>query len=120
MNKISSFIRINAVAKYDRHDAMDDAKSIITSSGGWVTDYRLFSNRSICLLFEIEANDAAKLYPHIQNTKLTVTVDTEAALEELNDVLQTTKSNKDLKGSFQVTFVHDDPDLIIEVPPLEL
>ena len=46
-----SFIRINAVAKYNRFDAVDDAKEVISASGGWVTDYRMFSNRSICLCF---------------------------------------------------------------------
>ncbi|WP_435171318.1 hypothetical protein [Paenibacillus glycanilyticus] len=122
MSNEIAFIRINAVAKYNRHDAMDDAKQIITSSGGWVTDYRMFSNRSLCIQFEIEPDDAIHLYPSIQQTQLKITEETHTLLLQIANRINDTaaSSNKDIRGTFQITFIHDEPDLIIEVPPLEL
>ncbi|MFD2611557.1 hypothetical protein [Paenibacillus gansuensis] len=121
MSQQFSIIRINTVAKYDRHDAIDDAKSVIVSSGGWSTDFRMFSNNSICLQFEIEPTDAVHLYPSILQTRLILMDESREALEELSKFLQTGHPgmNRDIRGTLQVTFIHDEPDLIIEVP-LEL
>jgi hypothetical protein len=117
-----SFIRINAVAKYNRHDAIDDAKEVITSSGGWITDYRMFSNRSICLQFEIEPKDAPRIYPAINRTRLKPVEETKAALEQIADWASHnhSRATKDIRGTFQITLIHDEPDLLIEVPPFEL
>ncbi|GLX66633.1 hypothetical protein [Paenibacillus glycanilyticus] len=122
MSNEISFIRINAVAKYNRHDAIDDAKQIITTSGGWVTDYRMFSNRSLCIQFEIEWEDAFRLYSAIQLTPMKLTEETQTLLEQLANQTNNSASSskKDIRGTLQVTMIHDEPDMIIEVPPLEL
>lgn len=116
------FIRMNAVAKFNRHDAIDAAKNVITSSGGWVTDFRMFSNRSLCIQFEIEWVDAIHLYPLIQQTRLTMTEETQMLLEQVVQIINSSETcpKKDIRGTFQITFIHDEPDLIIEVPPFEL
>ncbi|ANE47707.1 hypothetical protein SY83_17055 [Paenibacillus swuensis] len=122
MAKAPTFIQMNTVAKYNRHDAIDDAKQIIQQSGGWVNDYKMFSNRSICLQFEIAMADALQLYPNLKQTRLIILDETRTALEQLelwlnNEMIH---AERDLMGTFQITLIHDEPDLIIEVPPLEL
>lgn len=117
-----SFIRVNTVAKYDRYDAIDEAKYAITSSGGWLTDYRMFSNTSICIQFEIELKDTLTLYSRLQQTGLKLTDESHAAFSQVSAIVSEISGagNPDLRGTLQITFVHDDPLQIIEVPPLEL
>lgn len=108
--------------KYERLDATDDAKEVITVSGGWITDYRMFSNRSICLQFEIASDGVMKLYNSLNQTRLHLTDDTHESFASLSVGLSngSLPGNTDLKGTLQITFVHDEPDLILDIPPLEL
>ncbi|MFC4779008.1 hypothetical protein ACFO9Q_19620 [Paenibacillus sp. GCM10023252] len=122
MQPVPSFIQINTIAKYDRHQAIDDAKRIIQDSGGWVNDYKMLSNKSICLQFEMSQTDAVKLYPDLKQTSLILYENTEETLQQLTELARQSllRSDKDLRGTFQITFVHDEPDLILDVPAFDL
>lgn len=63
------FIRINGSTKNDRHEAIDEIKETIATGGGWITDYRMFSNKSICIQFEISPIDVMRLFERCINLK---------------------------------------------------
>ena len=58
----------------------------------------------------------------INQTQLQPVEETKVMLEEIAawTDLEITKYKNDIKGTFQITLIHDEPDLLVHVPPLEM
>jgi hypothetical protein len=113
------FIRINAFTRADRNEVILLASEAINSSGGWLIDSKLFSNVSINFNFEIEMKNVERLYRALDVIDIRLTEKSRAALE----VLTQSASNADapagdVVGTLQITFIHNEPDLRIEIPPI--
>jgi hypothetical protein len=113
------FIRINAHTRADRKETISLASEAINSSGGWVIDSRLFSNVSINFNFEIELKNIRRLYRALTQIDIRLTEKSRAALEELSERVSITDAPAgDVAGTLQITFIHNEPDLRIEIPPI--
>ncbi len=113
------FIRINASTRADRQQIISLVIRAINSSGGWVVDSKLFSNLSINLSFEIELKNITRLNLSLEDIDIRLTEKSRAALEELaGKALEGPASADYFLGTFQITFVHTEPDLRIEIPPV--
>jgi hypothetical protein len=114
---MAGFLRINGSTRADRHQTISAARDAITSSGGWVTDFKLFSNVSVCLNFEISPGAVARLHSSLGALGLGLSDESERALAGFSrGGLERRAAGGDVLGTLQITFVHDEPDLRIEVP----
>lgn len=96
-------------------------KEAILRSGGFVVDFHMFSNLSICLNFEIDAAKICSLRAALAETQLQLTEQSRQLLAELCEEAKQRAGDgraSEVAGSIQITFVHDEPDLRIEVPPI--
>ena len=111
---MSPALRINGTTRADREETISRARSAITDSGGWILDAKLFSNLSINLSFEIPAGRIRSLLDALGLIELYLSTSSlESIAQRLSD-----KNSGDIAGSLQMTFIHDEPDLRIQVPAI--
>ncbi|MFC4099382.1 hypothetical protein [Paenibacillus xanthanilyticus] len=113
-------LRLNAVWHGNRHAGIEEAKLHIREAGGWIIDFKPLSNRSICLLFEIEPQDVRRLLHILPTINIQYEAETIETLTLLSDKPKSERRDADLKGTLQLTFMHDEPDLIMDVPAFDL
>lgn len=96
-------LQLNGVSSGPRLEIMAAVRDAIQSAGGWITGHQQFSNISVCLLFEIDAAHVPDLLARIAAAGV---------------VLSHTAapSRGEVRGSLQITFRHQEPDLRIPVP----
>jgi hypothetical protein len=121
LNVVPQFLRINAVTRAKRDEVIERVRAAITLGGGWIVDFKLFSNVSVCFNFEIPGNHIERLRESLAATGLHLS-------EEGHDAFavpyERDRSNlggsrvSDISGTLQITFIHNDPDLRIEVPKI--
>ena len=104
-------LRLNGITRVDRLEMTQRLRQAIIDSRGFITDYRQFSNKSICITFEIGSSHIGKLRAALPATGLKLGTETEQALESFERA-----RNTRVEGTLHVTFVHDEPDLRIPVP----
>lgn len=112
MNRSTEFLRLNAVTRSDRNAAMEGARDSIMKNGGWITDIRLFSNASECISFEIPSSGIHGLHESLRTASLVLLAESEATLARTMKL----EASREFKASLQIRFIHDEPDLKIEVP----
>lgn len=102
----STTLRINATTRADRHQTIRLVEEAIGSSGGWLLDFYMFSNISICFNIEIKTGDIDRLLAALRNIELNLTAEP-PDIEDPDSILD---------GTIQITFIHNEPDLRIDVP----
>lgn len=110
-----SFLQLNASTRADRQQMISALREAITTSGGWITDARLFSNLSICLNFEIAAPHLAGLQAALTRPDLNLSDESVRRLAAARNAAMSA-SDQEVRGTLQVTFIHSEPDLRLEVP----
>jgi hypothetical protein len=91
----------------------------MTKSGAWIVDVKLFSNVSACFNFEIPSSHAEHLRDALAAMDLHLTKESDDSLANLvegNNSAEAGSPVTDIAGSLQITFIHNEPDLRIEVP----
>jgi hypothetical protein len=120
-NNNPDLLRLNAVTRRDRHEMISLAKEAILQAGGDLFDFHMFSNLSICLNFEIAAGKIGGLSAALSATGLRLT---DGSKERLADCyrraeqLPAERAASEVTGTLEITFIHNEPDLRIEVPPI--
>lgn len=115
-----TFLRLNAVTRLDRHLMITRAKEAISEHGS-ITNFHLFSNRSICLNFELAVGKVGKLHDSLRASGLKLTEATQRLLTDCRAGLEQLDAQaraSEVTGTLEITFIHDEPDLLIEVPPI--
>lgn len=110
------FLRINALTRADRAEMIPRLRDAVLGSGGWITDARLFSNTSVSLHFEMSAGHVQRLRETLRALPLSLSEESRRALEDARALPDYARDGGELRGSLQVTFIHDEPDLRDEVP----
>lgn len=105
---MAEIFRINASTRADRHQTIDRAQAAIESSDGWLIDFRPFSNISICFNVEIKRRDIHRLFAALGDIGLGP-----GAAAHYDPGID---PDETIKGTIQITFIHDQPDLRIEIP----
>ena len=91
----------------------------MAASGAWVVDVKLFSNMSVCFNFEIPIGRTEQLREALAATDLHLTGesnDSFAGFRERQESAAENSQPTDIAGTLQITFIHSEPDLKIEVP----
>jgi hypothetical protein len=107
------FLRISGFTRADRIQMTNRVSEAINQAGAWIIDFHLYSNILICINFEVPIANLAKLAAFLQDTGLHLS---QESLEQLIPANYSTLKEKELVGTLQITFVHNEPDLLREVP----
>jgi hypothetical protein len=86
--------------------------------GGWITDFHEFSNASLCLNFEIPTEKTSELCTALRATGLDLTQENQPSAASSPHASTSDAAASDSVGTLQITFIHNEPDLIISVPPI--
>ena len=116
-----TFLRLNGITRHDRHEMISSVKEAILKGGGFVTDFHMFSNLSICLNFELPVRRIESLYAALKATGLGLTEESHELLADYcqqAEQLSLEAGASDIAGTLEITFIHNEPDLRIEVPPI--
>lgn len=118
---IPKFLRLNGVTRIDRHEMISRVKEAISKGGGCIFDFHIFSNASICIDFEVSVGNIEKLYTSLTATGLRLNQESHDLLADCcNELKRLGEKSKiaDVAGTLQITFIHNEPDLRIECPPI--
>lgn len=112
------FPKLQCVTHADRHDAIDVAKQVLAQTGAWIIDFSMFSNHILTIRFTIEKRAMQKMLASFEAApELTLYPDSLNMLQiwcKEGDVVGDDK--REVNGSLVIQFIHNDPDLRIEVP----
>lgn len=118
---VPSFLLLNGVTRLERHVMISLAGEAILAGGGYVLDFHMFSNAAICINFEVPRGNVERLYSSLKATGLRLSQESHDLLAnccaELNRLGGGAEA-ADVSGTLQIAFIHDEPDLRIEVPPI--
>jgi hypothetical protein len=107
------FLRLDGFTKSERIQMTARVSEAISQAGAWITDYHLYSNALICINFEAPNTKLNKLATYLQETGLHLS---QESLEQLTFTNDSALKERELVGTLQITFVHDEPDLMREIP----
>jgi len=111
---MDSPVRLTAFTRQNRGAVIARVRDAFAACGGWIADFHQFSNLSLCINFQIPGSQLADLCAAFRQIGLEIADD----LESRRLGAPTTIDNSDVVGTLQITFIHDEPDLIIPVPPI--
>jgi hypothetical protein len=114
-------LRLNGITRHDRHEMISRAKEAILRGGGFILDFHMFSNISICLNFEISGGKIEKLSEALKATGLQLSRESDellAGFSKHKEQLGEEARASEVAGTLAITFIHNEPDLRIEVPPV--
>ena len=118
---IPSFLQLSGVTRAGRHEMISRVREAILAGGGYVLDFHMFSNAAICINFEVPVGNIERLHSSLKETGLRLSRESHELLARLRDELDELDERAqaaDAAGTLQITFIHDEPDLRIEVPPI--
>ena len=116
-----NFLRINGITRRDRHEMISRVKEAILQGGGFIVNFHMFSNLSICLNFEISAGKICDMSAALKATELRLTEESRELLADYcrqAEQLSKEAGASEVAGTLEITFIHNEPDLRIEVPPI--
>ena len=114
---MQNFLRLNATTRGDRNSVIESVKDAIADSGGWILDFRQFSNLSATISFEFPLGNAGRFREALSKIDCQLT---KLSLFELSKLAEqetvSAELSVSLNATLQITFIHDEPDLRIPVP----
>lgn len=99
----------------ERFEATNLVHDAIRSAGACVTDFHKYSNFSVCLNVEIEAQELPGMYDAVLLPGLRIAPERNVFLGPYDEILKA-DPGKSLIGTVAIAFLHTEPDLKIETP----
>ncbi len=105
------FIRINAMTAAARHEMIPRLRDAVGESGGWIVDFQVFSDVSICIRFEIPARHVRRLRDALAATGVSLSEESLEALAAFPHPPPrgTSGEGAEVAGTLQVRFLYDEP-----------
>lgn len=107
------FLRLDGFTKAERIQMTAQVSDAISAAGAWITDFHQYSNVLICINFQVPIANLDRLATALQDTGLHLS---QESLDQLMPVNDSTLKDEECPGTLQITFVHNEPDLLREVP----
>uniref|UniRef100_A0A832M3Q9 Uncharacterized protein n=1 Tax=Oscillatoriales cyanobacterium SpSt-402 TaxID=2282168 RepID=A0A832M3Q9_9CYAN len=107
------FLRLDGFTRAERIGMTDRVSEAINQAGAWITDFHLYSNILICINFQVPITNLNRFAATLQETGLQLS---QESLEQLMPAHDSILKEQELVGTLQITFVHNEPDLLRDVP----
>ncbi|HEX8492783.1 MAG TPA: hypothetical protein VF658_08085 [Pyrinomonadaceae bacterium] len=114
----TQLLRLNGFTRTSRHQMIPLVRDAILKTGGDILDAYFFSNISLCVNFELSAQRIEHLQTALADINLQLSIESLEALATFGTPAKREKSETYIPGTLQITFIHNEPDLRIEVPPI--
>jgi hypothetical protein len=102
-----------AVTRASRHQIFADIDDAIVGLGGWVEGHSLFSNAAATFRLVLPAKAFGALAGRLEAAGARLDAESRKAIAAIEP------SDREIFATLAVTFIHDEPDLRREVPPLD-
>jgi hypothetical protein len=94
-------------------------KDAFLRSGGFIIDFHMFSNASLCVNFELPLGSVRKFRLLLSEVGMQLSDESEAMLKSYEtEAVNAGAEEDEIVGTLQISFFHNEPDLRIEVPPI--
>ncbi|MDJ1174005.1 hypothetical protein [Roseofilum capinflatum] len=107
------FLRLDGFTRAERIGMTYRVSEAINQAGAWITNFHLYSNLLICINFQVPIANLNRLAATLQETGLQLS---QESLEQLMLAHDSTLKEQELVGTLQITFVHNEPDLLRDIP----
>ena len=104
-------VMMQGETREDRHCVTSSASKAVGDAGGYVLDFKQFSNLAICLTIELPPDGFVRLRRKLAD--LNVIMDQSSKEEES---LAEVQEDREISCSLRIAFIHEDPDLRIQIP----
>lgn len=105
-----TIIMLSAITRIERKGATSFVFETVNSLGGWIDDVHMYSNLMNVIRFTLPADAFASLITALEEGGITV--------EPATTPSPGRDPQRDVMATLQITFLHDDPDLRRDVPPV--
>jgi hypothetical protein len=115
------FLRLDGFTRDDRHEMIARVQRAFAESNGSILDFKMFSNVSLNLLFELPARRLGDFAAALSATGLRLSAESRELMADWQKRYaddSATSTQTEIAGSLQITFIHYEPDLRHEVPPI--
>ena len=110
------FLHLSLMTRRDRHRATDDAANAVAAAGGWVDDYQQFSNKMTTLRVTVPAKGLHALRDHLSDRGLALADTAILDLDHLANDPAMMEGDREVSATLQMTFIHGEPDLRVDIP----
>ena len=111
------YFQLQGLSRLPRNATIWHVKEAIGRSGAFLTNATMFSNVAITITLEVEADRLRALWGALETTGLQLFDESVAELAKLCESIGPEGlSDHELAGTLHITFVHNEPDLEIDVP----
>lgn len=111
-------LQLQDVTSMNRHLRIGRIKDAITSGGGYILNFQMFSNVAICINFEVSVKRLGAFQAALKNEGILNDESIGRLADYLDPQQEVDGTAEDINGTLNVTFVHDEPDLRIKAPPI--
>lgn len=106
-------IQLQGSTRAERHAVTSQASDAILACRGYILDYNQFSNLAVCFTIEIPPARLADLRTRLAALEVSLQP---ASAEET--ALSGSASTEEIAASLRITFIHNEPDLRLEIPAI--
>ena len=104
------------VTRTERHRAIAAVGDAIAAAGGWIVDHTLFSNAAINIRFALPPRELDEWLRRIAAAGVKLD---DASVASIRQAAGGSGDEGDeIRASVNITFIHDEPDLLQVVPPI--
>lgn len=112
---MSKTIRLTGYTRQERNLTISNLDEALVKAGGWILDYKMFSNKTIVIVFELNSLSMAVFYNELKGFGLKLNQASESVIQEIIGSTPE-QSTPIVMGTLQINFIHNEPDLRMEVP----
>jgi hypothetical protein len=107
------FLRLDGFTRAERIQMTANVSEAIHLAGAWISDFHQYSNVLICINFQVPSANLDRLSTTLKQTGLHLS---QESLDQLVCDRDSSPDDSELIGTLQITFIHNDPDMIREIP----
>lgn len=107
-------INLQAITGAERHQAIEALREAITDAGGWIVDFRLFSNLALSVIIEIGPAGLSRLIERLDRIEISLTEESRRSVPAPPPA----PTDEEIRVLFNLTFRGGDGELRLPIPAI--
>lgn len=114
-----NFLRLSGFTRDERHALISRVRDAFAACDASILDFKMFSNLSLSIFFELPARRVVELANALSAAGVRLSAESRDLIADYGQRRETKDwQPAETGGALQITFIHQDPDLRLEVPPI--